>query len=246
MPIYSETVHPGGYVGPVRPAKDIRGIIYHMAESGPGRRVADYLEGKPLRNVSVQYTIELDGSIIRMVPELRVAGSLDPDALRKDTGPYYGRAHLDYVLGKSTAADKTPGPNHWLIAVEIAGKAADGPNAKQVAAGIRLFKDCRKRYPGIKPLGHRDQQNVKPCPGTSSAMKLMFAGMGGHGKDYRLVIKPPKPPDPVPDDLAKALAALAAAEARIEDLEDQNDDLTAAIASAIGTLSAAVPQEDEA
>lgn len=223
-------VAPGGYVGPVRKPADILAFMVHMAESGPRRRVADYLAGKPLRNVSVHYTIELDGSIVPMLPELRVAGSLDPRALRSTTGPYYGRDHLDFVLGAQRAADLTPGPNHWVIAVEVAGTAKAGPNPRQVASLIALFNDCRKRYPRIKPLGHRDQQDVKPCPGGTQAMRLAFRAMGGHGKDYRIP-KPPPPPPPPTDDCATQLAA---AQVRIDALE-------AAIAAAIGDLNAAVP-----
>ena len=237
MSIAHRHVDAGGYVGPIRPAGDILGFMVHVAE---GNNVARYLSGHPARNVSVQYTVEADGEIVSMVPELRVAGSLNPAALRTDDGPYYGRSHLDYVLGKGRAASLTPGPNHWVIAIEVAGKAKDGPNARQIASLGRLFWDCRRRYPHIKPLGHADQQHVKPCPGGTAAMKLAFAAMGGHGKDFK--VPKPKPPvvEPPPPIVPPTCAAeLVTALDRIDVMQAQIDALEAAITSAIGTLQTA-------
>lgn len=220
--IASRTVKPGGFVGSKRKASDIRGLMIHMAE---GNNVAAYLSRKPARNVSVQYTIEANGDIVAMVPELRVAGSLNPAALRKgdDKGGYYGRSHLDAALGKGVT-----NPNYHVIAVEVAGTHAKGPNAKQVAALKRLFEDCRKRYPRIVPLGHRDQQDVKPCPGKSAPMKAAYKAMGGHGTSYSAKPKPapkpapaPKPtPAPTVEELLAALTVtLKALEARVAALE---------------------------
>lgn len=229
MSIADRHLAPGGFVGSVRKPSDIRGFMVHVAE---GQNVAEYLSRKPARNVSVQFTVEQDGSIVSMVPELRTAGSLNPAALRSDDGPYYGRSHLDYVLGASGSKN----PNPVCIAVEVAGTAKKGPNAKQVAALVRLFRDCRKRYPRIKPLGHRDQQDVKPCPGGTAAMRAAFAGMGGHGKDYRLP-KPTPPPVVVPpppgQDCCDEMTAL---NARIAELEDQVAALQATIAGAVKLL----------
>ena len=167
-----------------RPVSDIRGALFHMAE---GLNVSGYLSRAPARNVSVQYTIEqkdaaghFDGEIVRMVPERIIAGSLNPAALRAGDDAYYGRSHLDYVLG-SLATNA----NRGVIAVEMAGTHAKGPTPAQVASAVRLFRDLLKRYPNIKPLGHRDQQDVKPCPGNTVAIRRMFTLMGGHGKDYR-------------------------------------------------------------
>lgn len=220
--IASRTVKPGGFVGSKRKASDIRGFMVHVAE---GTNVAAYLSRKPARNVSVQYTVEANGDIVAMVPELRVAGSLDPSALRKgdDKGGYYGRSHLDAALGKGVT-----NPNYHVIAVEVAGTHKAGPNAKQVASLKRLFEDCRKRYPRIVPLGHRDQQDVKPCPGKSASMKAAFKALGGHGNDYRATAAPkpkpapaPKPtPEPTVEELLAALTVtIKALEARVAALE---------------------------
>lgn len=177
LPIADRYVKPGGFVGDDRKPSEVLGFMIHMAE---GNNVAAYLGRAPSRGVSVQYTVEADGEIVAMVDELQVSGSLNPTALRHDDGPYFGREHLDHVLGKSNADN----PNRYVISIEMAGRAVDGPNRQQVDSIVRLFHDCRKRYPKIKPLGHRDQQDVKPCPGSTPAIRRMFSRMGGHGKDY--------------------------------------------------------------
>lgn len=206
--IASRTVKPAGFVGSVRKASDIRGFMVHMAE---GTNVAAYLSRRPLRNVSVQYTVETNGDIVAMVPENRVAGSMNPDALRKgnDKGGYYGRSHLDFALRGGVT-----NPNKYVIAVEVAGRHRTGPNEKQIAALKALFEDCKKRYPKIVPLGHRDQQDVKPCPGKTGAMKKAFRLMGGHGRDYDPKPAPqpkpePKPPTPI-EELMEQVADLEA------------------------------------
>ena len=205
--IASRTVKPAGYVGTARKASDVRGFMVHMAE---GTNVAAYLSRRPLRNVSVQYTVEADGDIVAMVPELRVAGSMNPDALRKgnDKGGYYGRSHLDYALRGGVT-----NPNKYVIAVEVAGRHRTGPNEKQIASLKALFEDCKKRYPRIIPLAHRDQQDVKPCPGKTGAMKKAFRLMGGHGRDYdpKPVTPPPPPLPPTPiEELMEQVADLEA------------------------------------
>jgi hypothetical protein len=223
--IADRTVKPGGFVGSTRKPADIRGFMVHMAE---GINVAAYLGRRPRRNVSVQYTVEIDGDIVAMVPELRVAGSMNPDALRKgnDKGGYYGRSHLDFALKGGVT-----NPNKYVISIEVAGRHKDGPNEKQIASLVALFKDCRKRYPKIIPLGHRDQQDVKPCPGKTAGMRKAFHLMGGHGRDYDAtppVPKPePKPPTPI-EELMEQVADLEASNAAkeavirkvIEDLTD--------------------------
>jgi hypothetical protein len=49
---------------------------------------------------------------------------------------------------------------------------------------VALWDELKARYPRAIPLGHRDWQDVKPCPGRTVAMKAAFAGMGGHGTSY--------------------------------------------------------------
>jgi hypothetical protein len=197
--IANRTVKPGGFVGGARKRSDVRAACYHMAE---GNNVAAYLGRNPSRNVSVQYTVEADGAIIRMVPELRVAGSINPRTLRTDNDKdgYYGVKHA-----KAALKGLWSNPNKGVIAVEIAGKAVNGPNEKQVASLARLHRDLVTRYPGLVPLGHRDFQNVKRCPGKTGPMKRAFAAMGGHGLDYD---PRPKPVPPLPPDETLELAEL--------------------------------------
>jgi hypothetical protein len=183
-----------------RPRSDIRGFLVHMAE---GDNVAAYLGRDPARGVSVNYTVEHDGEIVSMVPEGHIAGSVNPNTIRTTTTGYYGAEHARHVL-----RDLWRNPNRGVIAIETAGRARAGPNQRQVDSLVRLFGDCRRRYPEIKPLGHRDLQDVKPCPGTTQAIKHMFTLMGGHGKDYRKPVPvPPPPPLPVIDlDAVRKLA----------------------------------------
>jgi len=120
----------------------------------------------------------------------------------------------------------------------VAATAKKGPNAKQIASLVRLFRDCRRRYPRIKPLGHRDQQNVKPCPGSTPAMRAAFRGMGGHGADYKLVKPTPPilPPVVTPPTGPLCHDQLAAAQRRIANLEEQVEAMQAAIAGAVDLL----------
>jgi hypothetical protein len=162
-----------------------RAVVFHMAE---GTDVARYLaHGRVARGVSVHYCIEQktstfrDGEIVRILPEHRISGSIDPDTLRRTNDPngFYGVKHNRYALkGYWT------NPNVALISVEVAGRAKDGPTKRQVAAMVSLFEDIDRRYGRVIPLGHRDFQEVKPCPGRTAAMRRAFREMGGHGTDF--------------------------------------------------------------
>ena len=46
------------------------------------------------------------------------------------------------------------------------------------------WDELKGRYRNVTPLGHRDWQDVKPCPGRTTAMKAAFTAMGGHGTSY--------------------------------------------------------------
>lgn len=225
--IASRVVKPGGFVGSTRKPSDIRAACYHMAE---GTNVAAYLGRNPSRNVSVQYTVESDGAIIAMVPERKTAGSINPRTLRTDNDKdgYYGVKHA-----KAALKGLWSNPNKAVIAVEVAGKAVNGPNEKQVASLTRLHRDLAERYPGIVPLGHRDFQNVKRCPGKTGPMRRAFAQMGGHGLDYD---PRPKPPPPLPPDENLELAELL----------EENADLKATIRAMVDLGQASLGETDEA
>ncbi len=49
---------------------------------------------------------------------------------------------------------------------------------------VALWDELKARYPRVMPLGHRDWQDVKPCPGRTPTMKAAFSAMGGHGTEY--------------------------------------------------------------
>lgn len=199
----------------------VRGFCVHMAE---GNNVAAYLSRNPARGVSVNYTVEQAGAIVSMVPELHIAGSINPKTVRRDDDKngYYGASHAKAALGGLWL-----NPNRGVIAIEVAGKAVDGPNAKQVDALVALFKDCRRRYPGLVPLGHRDFQSVKRCPGSTVAIKRMYRLMGGHGTDYSATKPAPPPEPPVEQPEVDRLRAAVA-------------DLTAEVADLRGTIAAMV------
>jgi N-acetyl-anhydromuramyl-L-alanine amidase AmpD len=168
-----------------RRAYPTKAVVFHMAE---GTNVARYLSsGKIARGVSVHYTIEQktsafgDGEIVRILPEHRISGSIDPDTLRRTNDPHglYGVKHNRYALGRWW-----DNPNVAVISVEVAGRAKDGPTERQVAAMVALFEDIDRRYGRVIPLGHRDFQQVKPCPGQTAAIRRAFREMGGHGTDF--------------------------------------------------------------
>ena len=161
-------------------------VTWHMAE---GRDVAQYLGRDPLRGVSVHYTIEQetarwqDGQVVRCLPEDRISGSIDPHTIRRsdDPGGYYGASHARAAIGRYWPETS---PNLLISSVEVAGYARQGPTAAQQRSMDALWDDIRSRYPKVLPLGHRDWQDVKPCPGRTAALKAAFTAMGGHGTDH--------------------------------------------------------------
>jgi len=118
---------------------------------------------------------------VRILPEHRISGSIDPDTLRQTNDPngFYGVNHARHALGRWWS-----NPNVAVISVEVAGRAKDGPTKRQVAAMVELFEDIDRRYGRVIPLGHRDFQQVKRCPGQTAAIRRAFREMGGHGKDF--------------------------------------------------------------
>jgi hypothetical protein len=124
-----------------------------------------------------------------MVAEDRAAGSMNPTKTRTtNDAPYvfegesvrYGRAALDDA---GIASD----PNRYAIAIEVEGFAASGPNSLQRAQLAHLVADIRRRRGALPVLGHRDQQDYKPCPGK----RIPWADYGGHGAR----VAAPTPPD---------------------------------------------------
>ena len=156
------------------------GLMLHMAE---GSGTVGYLDKNfppggrpPPRGVSVHFVCELDGTLVQMLQLNQASGSLNPNDRSTDKA-YYGHSHLVDVLG-----DWWPNPNEAVISIEIEGFAATGPNVKQRSALTLWAADMVRRFPTIRgALGHADQTNTKGCPGTTAAMKAVFASIGGHG-----------------------------------------------------------------
>lgn len=164
-------------------------VVWHVAE---GKNVAQYLSRDPLRGVSVHYTVEQetdrwhDGEVVRCLPEDRISGSINPRTIRRGDDPrgYFGASHAKAALGSWWPETS---PNCLVISVEIAGRATEGPTEAQQRSIVALWDEVKSRYPKAIPLGHRDFQDVKACPGRTAGMRAAFAAMGGHGKDHREV-----------------------------------------------------------
>jgi hypothetical protein len=156
------------------PRKATLGLVFHCAEAFSG--VVGYLSRDPARGVSASFVCENSGRMVRMLGWNEAAGALNPRD-RSTNKAYYGHDHLVDVLG-----DYWTDPNAATIQVEIETKASVGPNADQVAALISWAADMKARFPSLRgALGHADQTDTKPCPGTTDAMKSVFAAIGGHG-----------------------------------------------------------------
>lgn len=156
----------------------IRGITIHMAEGGGTVSWLTRVDGN-----SSHYVVEYDGDVVQMVRESQAAGSMNPKLTRTTDDPAYtsfqgesvkmGRTALNYILGGYAT-----NPNAAVIAIEVEGFAAQGPNTAQRKALVRLIRDIRSRRGALGVLGHRDQQSYKACPGK----KIPWKDYGGHAK----------------------------------------------------------------
>jgi hypothetical protein len=162
-----------------------------MTEGSGTEADVDYLANNPLRGVSVHFVILKTGEIVQMLGWNRIAGSINPNELRTTDDPPYTSPDGARVVYGATLRDAIMGSwiNGGLLAVEVGGKAVDGPNQAQSEALVRLLADVRTRYPGLPVLGHRDFTSTKGCPGH----KVLWASLGGHGKP---VVPPKAPEDP--------------------------------------------------
>jgi hypothetical protein len=189
-PLVDRVVDAGAHEMGPRPngLADIHGIAIHMAEGGGTVSWLTRDDGN-----SSHYVVEYTGKIVQMVRESWWAGSLNPRLIRlTNDKPYvylgetitYGRAAQLKVLGSAHASD----PNRYVIAIEVEGFAATGPNAKQRTALHALVSDIRRRRGKLGTLGHRDWQSYKPCPGH----RIPWIDYGGHA--IIAVTTPPPPP----------------------------------------------------
>lgn len=167
------------------PLTQPRGLEFHMTEGNGTIADVNYLARRAGETVSAwrsrvsgvsAHAVNIDdGTVWQMVDWTHCSGNLNPDDRAAEYG-YYGGSNLRAVLG-----DGWTNPNEYSLSMEIAGKRADGPTAAQVRSAIAWGLDMRSRFPTIRgAYGHHDQ-STKACPGLTSNMKAIFAGVGGHG-----------------------------------------------------------------
>lgn len=170
----------------------IRGITIHMAEGGGTVSWLTRDDGN-----SSHYVVEYDGRVVQMVAESRAAGSIDPHKLRATDDAAYAFLGETVRYGV-TAAKKVVGanwsnPNATVIAIEVEGFAATGPNLAQRHGLAALVADIRKRHGPLGVLGHRDWQSYKPCPGH----RIPWLDYGGHTATHLAAPAPaPVPEEP--------------------------------------------------
>lgn len=173
-----------------RNGKPIRAIVVHMAEGGGTVSWLTRNDGN-----SSHYVVEYDGSCTQMVAESRAAGSINPKLLRTTNDPaftYLGeRIVYGVTAAKGCLGSYWSDPNAAVIAFEVEGFAATGPNPKQRDTLRRLVTDIRHRHGAPYPtLGHRDFQAYKACPGH----RIAWADFGGHGRASLLPVTPAPTP----------------------------------------------------
>lgn len=173
------------------------GLCFHMAEGGGTVGYLDKNGSAPPRGVSVHTVCDYAGVVTQMLSWSHASGSLNP-ADRSTNKAYFGHSSLVAVLGAWWTD-----PNSAVLSMEIEGFAAKGPNPAQVKAAIAWGLDMRRQFSTLRgAIGHADQTDTKGCPGTTVAMKAIFAGVGGHG----LFGMPPAPiPVPLPDTSGDAM-----------------------------------------
>lgn len=154
---------------------------------------------------SSHYVVEYDGRVVQMVPESLAAGSLNPNALRTgDDAAYsylgesvrYGRTAAVKILGTTGYSN----PNAFVIAIEVEGYAATGPNSGERNGLNKLVADIRRRVGPLGVLGHRDFQSYKACPGH----RIPWVDYGGHTS--KIEAPAPTPPATTPEEVMKSFA----------------------------------------
>jgi hypothetical protein len=164
----------------------VRAFLWHMAE---GYGTASWLT-HPSNNNSAHFVIEKTGRIVQMVKLTDAAHSAhvaydadDRDA--SDCGGLYSDVMARRVLGTGWLD-----VNAYVIAIEVEGYRAQGPNYAQKIAIRELYRFLRGYFPKVRGnLGHRDVQDYKSCPGCL----FPWASIDGHGL---FAVAPPLPTAP--------------------------------------------------
>jgi hypothetical protein len=165
------------------PRKGTLGFQIHMSEGGDelpyylGRKAGETIQQwhDRVRGVSTHVAILSTGERVQMLGWDRISGNLNPYDRSTDK-EFYGRRFLLAVLG-----DKWYDPNSYTLAVEIAGKRANGPTRAQVESLIEWVGQMRDLFPSLRgAFGHADQTDTKGCPGTAPLMLEAWQRIG-HG-----------------------------------------------------------------
>jgi hypothetical protein len=145
-----------------------KALVVHMTEGSGTEADVDYLANNPLRGVSVHFVILKTGEIVQMLGWGRIAGSINPNELRTTDDPPYTSPDGARVVYGATLRDAIMGSwiNGGLLAVEVGGKAVDGPNQAQSEALVRLgrrrantlSRPARARSPRL----HQHQRMPRP------------------------------------------------------------------------------------
>lgn len=149
--------------------REVRAIVWHFAQGGG----TDSWLRNPSNNNSSHLVLKYTGAVRQMVDFDDASHSLH---LSYDDDPYdassYGIFSLTYArtaLGSTALLD----PNRYIIAIEVEGFYATGPNADQRRVIPILARYLEGLFPKAVHLGHRDFQDYKPCPGPTLFTNLL-------------------------------------------------------------------------
>jgi N-acetylmuramoyl-L-alanine amidase len=184
------------YSRPGRPLVEVRAVVVHYLGK-PGQRAADARAywatlgqtAHPEISASAHYIVDLDGTVLRTVPESEKAyhvGSSQPD-------PASGRIYTDLardLFGEYAEDPVNSSPNRVTLGVELCHLDEEGHFAPATrAAAIDLVASLCARYrldPRRQVLRHFDVVGWKHCP--------------------RLMVDHPEALDRFRDDVAAAMA----------------------------------------
>ena len=149
---------------------EVRAIVWHFAQGG----ATDTWLTHPTNDNSSHLVLKYSGAVRQMVDFTDASHSLhvsfDDDSFDASNYGIFGIDFAKNALGTGFA-----NPNRYLIAIEVEGFAAEGPNEAQKKTVLALARYLERQFPNAVHLGHRDFQDYKPCPGP-----YLFRGLLPH------------------------------------------------------------------